>query len=136
MSRQDGSMTTEVVLLTPVLLVLLGLVVMTGRIGEVDGAVTNAAHQAARAATLVSTATAAHAAADTTAHANLDADGIACTTVSVAVDTSRLEPGGDVAVEVACTVKLGDLAFTGLPGSRTVRSRAVEVIDTYRGASP
>ena len=129
-------MTTELVLLTPVLLVLLGLVVMTGRIGEVDGAVTNAAQQAARAATLVGTASAAQVAADTTAHANLDADGIACTSVGVAVDTSRLEPGGDVAVEVACTVKLGDLAFTGLPGSRTVRSRAVEVVDTYRGASP
>lgn len=136
MSRQDGSVTTEVVLLTPVLLVLLGLVVMTGRIGEVDGAVTNAAQQAARAATLVGTTSTAHAAADTTAHRNLDADGIACTRVSVAVDTSRFEAGGDVAVEVACTVKLGGLAFTGLPGSRTVRARAVEVIDTYRGASP
>lgn len=136
MSRQDGSVTTEVVLLTPVLLVLLGFVVLTGRIGEVDGAVANAAQQAARAASLVGTPTAAHAAAGATATANLDADGIACTRLSLAVDTGRLEPGGDVTVAVTCTVELGDIAFTGLPGSRTVRSRAVEVIDTYRGAGP
>lgn len=136
MSRQEGSLTTELVLLTPVLLVLLGLVVMTGRIGEVHGAVTNAAHQAARAGTLAGTAVAARTAADSAARANLAAEGLACGRVSGAVDTARFAPGGDVAVEVTCTVQLGDIAFTGLPGTRTVSARAVEVVDTYRGAGP
>ncbi|MBS3939869.1 MAG: pilus assembly protein [Actinobacteria bacterium] len=129
-------MTTEVVLLAPVMLVLLGFVVMTGRIGEVDGAVTNAAQQAARAATLMGAPTAAHATADSTARANLESLGIVCTMLNVVVNTSRFEPGGDVAVEVTCTVDLDDVAFTGLPGDKTVHARAVEVIDTYRGAGP
>lgn len=136
MKRQDGSVTTEVVLLTPVMLVLLGFVVMTGRIGDVDSAVTNAAQQAARAATLVGTPAAAKVTADSTAHANLDVLGVICAALSVAVDTSRFQPGGDVAVEVTCTVELSDVAFTGLPGNKTVHARAVEVIDTYRGAGP
>lgn len=133
MRREDGSITTEVVLLTPVLLVLLGFVVMTGRIGEVDGAVTHAAQQAARAGTLAGNADTARSAAGATVRANLDHLGVTCTRLDVAVDTSRFRPGGDVTVQVTCTVALGDLAFTGLPGQRTVSSRAVEVIDVYRG---
>jgi Flp pilus assembly protein TadG len=136
MRSETGSVTTEVVLLTPVLLLLLGFVVMAGRIGEVDAAVANAAQQAARAATIVASPAAAHAAAATTARANLEARGLACTTADISVDTSRFGAGGDVGVVVTCTVGLGDVAFTGLPGSRTARARAVEVIDTYRGASP
>jgi Flp pilus assembly protein TadG len=133
MRHQDGSVTTEVVLLTPVLLVLLGFVIMTGRIGEVDGAVAHAAQQAARAGTLTGNPDTARTAASSTVRANLAHLGIACTRLEVTVDTSRFRPGGDVAVEVACTVALADVAFTGLPGQRTVSSRAVEVIDLYRG---
>ena len=133
MRRQDGSVTTEVVLITPVLLVLLGFVVMTGRIGEVDGAVVHAAHQAARAASLAGTPDAARTQAVTTANANLADIGISCSRLLVEVDTSRFEPGGDVAVAVSCTVDLGDIAFAGLPGERTLDARAVEVIDRHRG---
>jgi Flp pilus assembly protein TadG len=133
MRREDGSITTEVVLLTPVLLVLLGFVVMTGRIGEVDGAVTHAAQQAARAGTLTGTPDAARSAAGATARANLDHLGVTCTRLDVTVDTSRFRPGGDITVEVTCIVALGDVAFTGLPGQRTVSARAVEVVDVYRG---
>jgi Flp pilus assembly protein TadG len=133
MRREDGSVTTEVVLLTPVLLVLLGFVIMTGRIGDVDGAVTHAAQQAARAGTLTGNADAARSAASSTVRANLEHLGISCTRLEVTVETSRFRPGGDVAVEVTCTVALGDVAFTGLPGQRTVSARAVEVIDVFRG---
>ena len=52
MNGERGSITTEVVLLTPVLMLLLAFVVMTGRVGVASGAVTDAAHQAARAASL------------------------------------------------------------------------------------
>jgi Flp pilus assembly protein TadG len=133
---EDGSVTTEVVLLTPVLLLLLGFVVMTGRIGEVDGAVGHAAQQAARAGTLAGSADVARSAAATTVRANLDHLGVDCTRLDLAVDTSRFRPGGDVTVEVTCTVALGDVAFTGLPGHRTVGARAVEVVDVYGGGVP
>ena len=136
MRRQDGSVTTELVLITPVLLVLLGFVVMTGRIGEIDGAVTHAAHQAARAASLTGNAASATTAARTTATSNLASIGVNCSNVSVQVDTSRFEPGGDVGVGVTCTVELSDIAFAKLPGARTLDARAVEVIDRHRGVGP
>lgn len=127
-------MTTEVVLLAPVMLLLLGFVVMTGRIGEADGAVAHAAQQAARAGTLAGTAGDAQAAATATAAANLDRLDVSCAHLDVVVDTSRFGPGGDVAVEVTCAVALGDVAFAGLPGQRTMSSRAVEVVDVFREA--
>ena len=133
MRAEHGSITTEVVLLTPVLMLLLAFVVMTGRVGEASGAVTDAAHQAARAASLRGAPVEAAADAESTAAANLASAGIACADFAVEVDTSRFARGGEVAVTVTCTTALDDLAFAGLPGSRTLSARAVEVIDVYRG---
>lgn len=133
MTDERGSITTEVVLLTPVLMLLLAFVVMTGRVGVASGAVTDAAHQAARAASLRASPAEAAADAETTAAANLSSAGVSCAELAVEVDTSRFARGGDVAVSLTCTADLGDLAFVGLPGSRTLSARAVEVIDVYRG---
>lgn len=133
MTAEHGSISTEVVLLTPVLMLLLAFVVMTGRLGEASGAVTDAAQQAARAASLRAGAAEAAADAEATAAANLASAGVACAQFAVEVDTSRFARGGDVAVTVTCTTNLDDLAFAGLPGSRTLSARAVEVIDVYRG---
>ncbi len=133
MTSQRGSITTEVVLLTPVLMLLLAFVVMTGRLGVASGAVTDAAQQAARAASLRADPAAAATDAEATAAANLASAGISCAEFAVEVDTSRFARGGDVAVLVTCTTDLDDLAFAGLPGSTTLSARAVEVIDVYRG---
>ena len=133
MSRRDGSVSTELVLITPVLLVLLGFVVMTGRIGAADTAVGHAAQQAARAASMVGTAESARTAAHLTARANLDTLGVACRDLHVEVDTSRLAPGGEVAVALSCTVDLADVVFAGLPGQRQISVSALEVVDRHRG---
>ena len=43
-------------------------------------------------------------------------------------------PGGRVTVTVSCVVDLGDVTKFGLlPGSRTLRASATEVIDRTRG---
>lgn len=133
MRSDEGSITTEVVLLTPVLLLLLAFVVMTGWLGEASGAVVDAAHQAARAASLRGTPADAAADAEAAAAANLALAGVSCADLAVEVDTSRFVRGGDVTVVVTCTTALGDLAFAGLPGSKTLSARAVETIDLYRG---
>lgn len=133
MNRQEGSLTTELVLVVPVLLVLLGLVVMAGRLGEADTHVGHAAHQAARAASLAGSAESARAQAHQTASANLEMLGVTCRDLIVNVDTSRFEPGGDVAVAVTCSVDLKDIAFAGLPGHRTLDAQAIEVVDRFRG---
>lgn len=133
MNTERGSIATEVVLLAPVLMLMLAFVVMTGRLGEATGVVTDAAQQAARAASLRADPVEAAADAESTAAANLRSAGLSCVEFSVEVDTSRFVRGGDVSVTVSCTTSFGDLAFAGLPGSRTLSARAVEVIDVHRG---
>ena len=52
---------------------------------------------------------------------------------SVLVDTGNFRAGGTVTVTVRCVSSMHDVAFVGVPGTRTFTARSVEVIDTYRG---
>lgn len=130
---ETGSVTTEVVLLTPVLLTLLAFVVLAGRVGGVQQQVIAAVDEAARAATLAGTADAAHLRAAEVVGANLGGAGIECSPLTVEVDTANFRRGGHVAVAATCEIGLGDFAFAGLPGQRTFTASAIEVIDRYRG---
>lgn len=131
--REDGSVTTELVLVTPILLVLLGFVVFAGRLGGVQQQVVSAADQAARAASLRGGAEDGRAAAIATVEANLGDAGVECTDLAVDIDTDAFERGGHVTVTVRCTVGLDDVVFAGLPGTRQYEASATEVIDLYRG---
>lgn len=131
--REDGSMTTELVLLTPVLLLLLGFVVFAGRLGGVQQQVLAAADEAARAASLRGDPDAGRAAAAATVQDNIADAGMECADLAVEVDTGAFHRGGHVTVTVRCAVGLDDVVFAGLPGSRQYESAATEVIDLYRG---
>lgn len=133
---QAGSATVELVVLTPVLVALVGLVVFAGKVGEVGQLVGSAAQQAARAASLhpdphTATANAATAAADSLADA-----GLVCATADVEVDTARAHPGGMVSVTVVCTADNTAWAFVGMPGAHTFTATADEPIDRYRAPAP
>lgn len=132
----EGSVTTELVLLTPVLLVLLGFVVLAGRVGGIQQQVLAAADEGARAASLRADPDAGRTVAITRVEDNLADAGVACAELHVAVDTAAFRRGGHVGVTVRCSIGLGDVAFTGLPGSRSYEATAVEVIDAYRGGAP
>lgn len=129
----DGSVSTELVLITPVLLVLLGFVVFAGRLGGVQQRVLSAADEGARAASLRGDPDAGQTAATAAVEANLGDAGVECVDLSVAVDTSAFRRGGHVTVTVRCAVGLDDVVFAGLPGSRQYEASASEVIDLYRG---
>ena len=132
---ESGSVTAELVLLTPLLILLLLFVVALGRLAgarlEVDGA----AAQAARAASIAQSPSSATAMAQQTATAALSSDHVTCAQLSVDTDTSRFTPGGSVGVTVTCTVNLGDLTGLRLPSAETISSQATSVIDTYRPTS-
>jgi len=132
---ESGSVTAELVLLTPLLILLLLFVVALGRLAgarlEVDGA----AAQAARAASIAQSPSSATAMAQQTATAALSSDHVTCAQLSVDTDTSRLTPGGSVGVTVTCTVNLGDLTGLRLPSAETISSQSTSVIDTYRPTS-
>ena len=132
---ESGAVATELVLLTPLLIVMLLFVVALGRLAGARLDVDGAAAQAARAASIARDPATASALAQQTATAALGSDGVTCVNLSVNTDTSQFEPGGSVAVTVTCTVGLSDLTGLRLPASESVSSTASSVIDTYRAGT-
>ena len=130
-----GSATLELVLATPLLVMLLLLVVAFGRLATARADVDGAARAAARAASITRDPTSAARAARQTASATLGQRRVTCRHLDVAVDTRVFTAGGWVAVDIACTVDLADLALLRLPGARTIHARFVEPLDTFRGLS-
>lgn len=121
----------ELTLLAPVLLIVVGFIVFTGRLALASMEIRHAAAAAARAASVTQTPAAAEAAARAEAAANLGRFTCAGAGVDIAAD---MQPGGRVTVTVACPVALSDLAVIGLPGTRMIRAEAVEPIDLHRSA--
>jgi Flp pilus assembly protein TadG len=132
---ESGAVATELVLLTPLLIVMLLFVVTLGRLAGARLDVDGAAAQATRAASIARDPATASAMAQQTATAALSSDGLTCGHLSVNTDTSQFEPGGSVAVTVTCTVGLSDLTGLRLPASESVSSTASSVIDTYRAGT-
>ena len=132
MRDQRGSAALELVLVTPLLLVLLMFIVGLGRLASSRGEVDGAARDAARAASIARTPAAAVEEARAAAAATLADRSITCGRLDVAVDTSDFRPGGSVSVTVACNVGLSDLTGTGFGSSRVLHGEAIAVIDTYR----
>lgn len=132
----DGGFSTiEVVLLVPVFVLLVLLVVALGRVEEARIEVTGAARDAARAASLSRTAAQATDRAHSSAAVVLSGNSVSCVGgPDVDVDTTAFTPGGAVTVHVTCPVRLGDLGFPGLPGTKSVTAQASSVIETYRSA--
>ena len=132
MRDQRGSAALELVLVTPLLLVLLMFIVGLGRLASSRGEVDGAARDAARAASIARTPAAAVEEARAAAAATLADRSVTCGQLDVAVDTSDFRPGGSVSVTVACNVRLSDLTGTGFGSSRVLHGEAIAVIDTYR----
>ncbi|KOX19285.1 pilus assembly protein TadE [Saccharothrix sp. NRRL B-16348] len=119
------------------LLVFVGVVAHRG----VDARIRldDAAHQAARAASIERTPAAATLAAQITATGALASAGVACRSVSVDTATGGLIPGGTVTVTVSCAVDFGDALILGVPVGKTLSSSAAEPVDVWRsttGISP
>ncbi|MDQ1024774.1 Flp pilus assembly protein TadG [Streptomyces umbrinus] len=130
--RERGSAAVELVLVTPLLVLVLLVVVALGLLVDARLIVADAAHQAARAASLTRTEKDARAQAQQAAGAALRAAGASCTRPSVRLTTGGLTPGATVTARVSCTADLGDLTRTGLPGHVPLAGTAFSVVDTYR----
>ena len=113
---ESGSVATELVLLTPLLILMLLFVVALGRLAGARLDVDGAAAQAARAASIAHDPATATAMAQQTATAAVGSDDVTCAHLTVTTNTAQFAPGGSVAVTVTCTVGLSDL--TGPPAAR------------------
>lgn len=125
--RDTGSVSLELALIAPMVIVLFFLGVIAFRIASTQLGIDTAATNAARDASLQRTPATAHTAAETTAAA-MQPD--FCTDYTIEVDTGGLQPGGTVTVTLTCTVNTSEIG--ALP-SRTITATAHSPIGQWRG---
>lgn len=133
---ERGSVSVELALLAPALLLLLSFAVFAGRTQVADGAVEAAARAAAREASLARDAATSATVAGAEAERALAGQGLRCLSTSIDVDpggfAAPLGQPGDVTVRIGCVVGMGDLLVPGLPGSVTVEASFTSPVDAYR----
>jgi Flp pilus assembly protein TadG len=133
---QHGSAAVEITMLVPALLLTLGLLVVGGRVWFARTTVNEAAHAAARAASLARAASEAAASGRSAGAQSLATGGLHCTSTAVAVNTAAFGvPVGTpatVTAKVTCRVGFGDLVLPGLPGSIDLEATGASALDTYR----
>nr|WP_308425710.1 TadE/TadG family type IV pilus assembly protein [Pilimelia terevasa] len=135
--RERGSVTIETAILAVVLLLLILLAVAAGRTVLAASAVADAAHDAARAASLQTDPPTARQAADRAAHRSLSGNGLQCQSVNTSVDTTGftapLGQPAQVRVEVGCTLSYAKLAaLPGLTATKMLRQEFTSPLDRYR----
>ena len=130
---ERGSVSIELVLLTPVLVVLLLLVVAFGRVQNARADVEAAARAAARAASTTRDASSARAAGERAAFMEFDGGRFRCDTLTFDIDTAAFSADGVVATTVSCRVALGDVSGMGIPGHHTITATFSEPLDRFRG---
>lgn len=129
---EEGSLTVELVILIPVLLLLAITSLVFGRVSEARQQVVEAARAAAESAAVQPSPQSAESGAADAAMASVTDRGPTCAQAEVITDVNHFVPGGYVTVTVECQVALSDLAVPGLPGSTTVQATSTAPIDPYR----
>ena len=127
---ERGVLTSETAVGVFVVFMMVSLVIYAGRISVTGNQVRNAAHDAARAASVEPDPASAQAAATALAAANLDS--LSCRGGATATLSGDFAPGGIINVTLTCVVDLSDLTFLPVPGSQTLTYTSIEVIDAYR----
>jgi Flp pilus assembly protein TadG len=135
LAADAGSAALELVLITPMLVLVLMFIVFAGRLTQAKAVIEDAAHQAARAASIAVTQGTATAQAQQAATTALAGRGLTCQAFTVQVNLNGFRPGGTVTATVTCTTSLGDLTLLKVPGSQTITASFTSVIDTYRPVS-
>ncbi len=130
MKTDSGSVTVEMVLLAPVLMVLILFGVYSGRASESLAQVKSAADQAARGASKVSRSRV-EATAFQIAERALTGESVSC--LDFVVNTALIEQGNNnaVRVEISCTINAEGLTLLGLT-QRRVTASSTEVLDRWR----
>ncbi|WP_310961353.1 TadE/TadG family type IV pilus assembly protein [Nocardioides terrisoli] len=129
---ENGSMSIELVLLTPILVAAILVIAAGARYVDARGQSNAAAYAAARAASLTQDSSAASAAGEAAARRSFAEHGRSCAHLTVRIDTHAFRPGGHIQALVTCTADLSDITGFGLPGHRDFTASAVVPIEQHR----
>ncbi len=134
MRRRDqrGSLSLELVVLTPVLVGCILTIAGGARFVAATDHVSLAATAAARAASLESSRTAALTAGRAAGRAALADQGQSCAQLEITLVIRNFAPGETVRARVTCRTNLDDLVGFGLPGTREFSDEAVVPLEQHR----
>ena len=130
--RDEGSLSLEVSLLAPGLVLLLLLLMAAGRVTGVSGAFDAGVRDAARAATQARSADHAGNRARQVLEEAVGAVSAQCRDTLRVEPIAVFEPGAPVTVSASCTYPVADLGLPGMPGVLTVRSTFASPLDPNR----
>jgi hypothetical protein len=125
-------MVVEAVVLVPVVVLFAVFAIALGRLEIAHEQVVAAARAGAESASVMPGPAQASAAASAAAVPAVFGSRRTCSPLEVSTDTADFAPGGEVEVQVRCTVSFSDLLVPGLPGSTTISASEVAPIDPYR----
>jgi Flp pilus assembly protein TadG len=131
-ARDAGTMSLELVLLTPILVAFMMLMVGLGRIVEAQSQVDGAARDAARAASVARDRVSARSDAERAAEATMSGHKWCQGGPRTDPDFRAWRQGGQVTVTVRCDIDLGGLSLIGLTASKTMVGTATAPLDTLR----
>ena len=127
-SDERGSASVELAILAPLVGLLLGAVVLVGRVQLARADVEGAARSAARDLSISRDPYVAVEGVRSALMETLDVGSPTCRTLSFNAEIGSTQ----VAVTLTCTVDLQEAAVLPVPGSMSVSASASEVIDIYR----
>ena len=127
-SDERGSASVELAILAPLVGLLLGSVVLVGRVQLARADVEGAARSAARDLSISRDPYVAVEGVRSALVETLDVGSPTCRTLSFSPEIGSTQ----VSVTVTCSVDLQEAAILPVPGSMSVSGSASEVIDTYR----
>ena len=130
MKRDHGSVATEMVLLTPILIIMLMFVVHAGRAGQGMNQLKHAADQGARAASLVAQPRMSSVAQQAVIQ-DLSTSGLSCVNPQVATNYERSSLSASVTVTVTFQTSNEGLSMLGAH-TVSMSASSTEVIDRYR----
>lgn len=132
-SSERGASPVSVIIMIVILLMVAELIVMGGRLAAANADVSAAAREGARQGSVSLSVSTALPAAESAVASNLQNDGNLCLTPNVDPAGTDFRAGGNMTIEVSCTVEMSDLSLLSLPWpSLTVDAKAVETIETFR----
>jgi Flp pilus assembly protein TadG len=135
-SDQRGSATVEITMLIPALLVVIGLLIVGGRIWFARTTINEAANSAARAASLARSAAEAGTTGRLAAEQSLTTNGLRCASTAVDINTAGfgvpVGTAATVTASVSCRVAYADLFLLRVPGGVDLTATGASALDTYR----
>jgi Flp pilus assembly protein TadG len=127
-------MALELAILAPVLIVLIMLLVLYGRLSQVQGLVEATARDGARASTQSRSYDEAFLRVSEIRDDLAGRAPASCAdNADYTIEPPVFEPGAAVTVVVTCTVSFSDLGVPGAPGTVDIERSFTSVLDPYRG---